>query len=151
MWKVFFSHIPSEDFRIRYNKPMHPTLHQLTTALQKSWSKDTSIWADKLPSDNPAHGQCVVSALVVQDYLGVNLLRVHAVGDGINENHYYNILDDGTTVDTTGFQYKVAVSLSPSPVDLSKGGYSTMRERLQDDEDTLRRYKLLRQHVDNII
>lgn len=94
-------------------------IKQITAALQKSWSADTSVWGDELPADNPARGQCVVSSLVVQDYLGGDLYRVQAMGDGINEKHYYNVLDDGTVIDTTRSQYKdLVVSLTPAPVDL---------------------------------
>ena len=105
-----------------------------------------------MPEDNPARGQCAVSSLVIQDYCGGDLARVHATGDGIDENHYYNRLDDGTLIDTTGQQYgNLKVSLTPNPVDLEKGGYGSMRERCLSDEDTLRRYNALSQSVQKLL
>jgi hypothetical protein len=120
---------------------------KLTKVLQGSWSSETSNWGGELPADNPARGQCVVSSLVVQDYLGGELVRVHAIGDGIDEKHYFNQLPDGTILDTTGMQYKKPVTFTVSPVDLEKKGYSTVRELRLDDEDTRRRYELLKRLV----
>lgn len=120
---------------------------QITKALQESWCPETSVWGNDLPADNPARGQCVVSSLVIQDFFGGDLFRVKAVGEGIDEKHYYNVLDDGTFIDTTGVQYQsMPVSLTPAPIDL-KEKYASIREKLLDDEDTNRRYERLRKLV----
>lgn len=41
-------------------------------ALKSSWSKETCYppWARGWTTENPTKGQCAVTALVVQDYLG---------------------------------------------------------------------------------
>ena len=122
-------------------------LTTLVKALQQSWKPETSTWGPELPLDNPARGQCVVSSLIVQDFFGGDLVRVHAQGEGIDENHYFNRLVDGTIVDTTGQQYLHPVILSPNPVDLTVGGFSTIRERCLEDEDTQRRYRVLKAYV----
>lgn len=105
------------------------------------------MWGEDLPRDNPPRGQCVVSSLVVQDFFGGDLFRVKAQGDGVDEKHYFNVLDDGTVIDTTRMQYKSKqVSLTPAPVDL-KGTYASIRDKVLDDQDTLRRYILLKERV----
>ena len=128
---------------------MKPDISHITEALRASWSPETSTWGEDLPVDNPARGQCAVSSLVVQDFLGGDLFRVRANGDGIDEKHYYNVLDDGSVIDTTREQYQgKVVSLTPAPVDL-EGKYVSIREKVLDNEDTRKRYELLRQLVND--
>ena len=128
---------------------MKPDISHITEALRASWSPETSTWGEDLPVDNPARGQCAVSSLVVQDFLGGDLFRVRANGDGIDEKHYYNVLDDGTVIDTTREQYQgKVVSLTPAPVDL-EGKYVSIREKVLDNEETRKRYELLRQLVND--
>ena len=128
---------------------MKPDILHITEALRASWCPETSTLGDDLPVDNPARGQCVVSSLVVQDFLGGDLFRVRVSGDGIDERHYYNVLDDSTVIDTTREQYQGRpVSLVPEPVDL-EGKYVSIREKVLDNEDTRKRYELLRQLVND--
>lgn len=128
---------------------MKPDILHITEALRASWCPETSTLGDDLPADNPARGQCAVSSLVMQDFLGGDLFRVRANGDGIDEKHYYNVLDDGTVIDTTREQYQgKVVSLTPAPVDL-EGKYVSIREKVLDNEDTRKRYELLRQLVND--
>ena len=128
---------------------MKPDILHITEALRASWCPETSTLGDDLPADNPARGQCAVSSLVVQDFLGGDLFRVRVSGDGIDERHYYNVLDDSTVIDTTREQYQgKAVSLTPAPVDL-EGKYVSIREKVLDNEDTRKRYELLRQLVND--
>ncbi len=116
----------------------------LTEALQKSWCKETSVAGEELPPNNPARGQCAVSSLVIQDYLGGDIVRVHVTGEGYDENHYFNCLEDGTIVDTTRMQYNGScVSMADHPKDFSSKAYSTMREWMLSDVDTAHRYELL--------
>lgn len=126
-----------------------PSLSELTTALHKAWSAETSVAGDKWPPDNPARGQCVVSSLVVQDYYGGDLIRFAVRGEGINENHYCNLLDDGTLLDTTRSQYTLPVTMQAHPVNLA--GYSSLREKRLDDEETRTRYELLKRRVAQIL
>jgi hypothetical protein len=126
-----------------------PSLSELTTALHKAWNAKTSVWDDDWPSDNPARGQCVPSSLVVQDYYGGDLIRFAVRGEGISENHYCNLLEDGTLLDTTRSQYAVPVTMQVYPVNLA--GYSSVREKRLDDEETRTRYELLKSRVAAIL
>jgi hypothetical protein len=130
-------------------KDNKPSLSDLTAALHKAWSGETSSWGDEWPPDNPARGQCVASSLVVQDYYGGNLIRFAVRGEEISENHYCNLLDDGTLLDTTRSQYKVPVTLQVHPVTLA--GYASVREKRLDDEETRTRYEVLKRRVDQIL
>ncbi len=119
-------------------------LDELTRALRDAWSAETS-YGGMATTENPARGQCVVSSLVVQDFLCGELQRVRVTGDNIDEKHYFNVLPDGTIVDTTGMQYgMMRVSFFSAPIDME--GYSSIREKVLDT-DTKQRYELLSDRV----
>lgn len=126
-----------------------PSLSELTAALRKAWSAETSSWGGKWLPDNPARGQCIASSLVVQDYYGGGLVRFAVRGEGIRENHYCNLLDDGTLLDATRSQYKVSVTLLMHPVDLSR--FSSLREKRLDDEEIRAQYEVLKRRVTRIL
>ncbi|EOP56121.1 hypothetical protein IKQ_01338 [Bacillus cereus VDM053] len=66
-------------------------------ALIKSWSIETS---SKWTSENPAKGQCGVTALVVQDLYGGEIKKTK-VGEVW---HFYNLID-GKVIDFTETQF----------------------------------------------
>lgn len=73
----------------------------LENTLIESWDEKTchpntsAMWTGK----NPALGQCAVTALVVQDYLGGQLARSETLA------HVWNILQDGSEVDLSRSQF----------------------------------------------
>jgi len=73
----------------------------VTRALARSWSRDTSAVPDVWSEKTPALGQCAVSALVVQDLFGGELLRCDV---GLT-SHYWNGLPTGGEVDLTRHQF----------------------------------------------
>lgn len=121
---------------------MKPSIENLLIALQKSWHRDTSYSPAEWSEVNPARGQCTVSALVIQHYLGGELQRYEVSGINTNETHYCNILPDGTVIDSTASQYKTPVTLSIKPIRLN-GFLSARDKRLADEETRLRYEKLL--------
>jgi hypothetical protein len=68
--------------------------------IRSAWTAATSADENWTP-DNPALGQCAVTALIIQDLLGGQLLR-GMFGD---VSHYWNLLPDGTQVDATRDQF----------------------------------------------
>ena len=121
-------------------------LDELTKALRESWSAETSH-GGVATAANPARGQCVVSSLVVQDFLDGELQRVRVTGGGIDEKHYFNQVD-GVRIDVTWSQYsQMDVNFAPSPINLKEA--ATVRDKVLD-EDTSRRYELLRERVNKI-
>lgn len=82
------------------------TLGDVEQAVREAWGADTCDPADGWHPDNPARGQCGVTALVVQDLLGGHLVlgEVH-----VNEQkagyHYWNRFGSGIDVDLTREQF----------------------------------------------
>jgi hypothetical protein len=126
------------------------SLQRLTQALHQAWDENTGYAnATSWTNENPSRGQCMTSSLVVQDYFGGDIVRYEVTADNLNETHYFNILEDGTRIDTTGAQYKIAVSMKPKPVQL--GAFISLREKRLSDEETHEKYLLLKSKVEAII
>jgi len=75
-------------------------LDKLKNALLKSWNKETAMggWM----AENPSLNQCAVTALVVQDFFGGDLLRCKMTN---GDSHYWNRLPNGDEVDLTYEQF----------------------------------------------
>lgn len=113
-------------------------------ALKKSWSKETSYpstqkdWSNK----NPAFGQCAVTALVVQDYFGGELLYCS------HYNHYWNRLLNMREIDLTRSQFENKITPCADTI--------VSREYILESESakkaiTSERYILLKKRVGEII
>lgn len=124
---------------------MKTSVETLVSALQKSWHRDTSYSPEEWNEDNSARGQCTVSALVIQHYLGGDLQRYKVEGPDIDEMHYCNVLPGGTVLDTTASQYKVPVTLTIAPFELK--GFSSARDKRLADKETRLRYERLLDRV----
>jgi hypothetical protein len=78
-------------------------------AVRASWSAETCDPAavGEWRPDNPALGQCGVTAFVVQDLFGGDLVlgEVHVDGRKV-ENHYWNRFGLGLDVDLTREQFR---------------------------------------------
>jgi len=97
------------------------SLAEIERAIRASWSADTCDPVD-LPwsPGNAAKGQCGVTALVVQDLLGGELLMAevrHA--DGSRQGvHYWNRLGEGVELDLTREQFAPDETVqAPEPVE----------------------------------
>jgi hypothetical protein len=102
---------------------------ELYRRLTKAWSSETG---SKWRRDNPACGQCSVTALVVQDLLGGELLKTRVAGAW----HFYNRID-GRRWDLTVSQFETPIGYDDLPssrqealADTSKQQYVTLVERL---------------------
>ena len=84
------------------------TIDVVRPVLRAAWGPDTCDPHD-LPDwrpDNPARGQCGVTALVVHDLLGGELILGEVWVDGARTgSHYWNRLPDGREVDLTAEQF----------------------------------------------
>lgn len=85
-------------------------LSKVEQALATSWGEDTS--AGGYSVEVPATGQCAVTALVLQDYLGGALMRtmVGAV------SHYWLRTDEGRDIDLTASQFDEPVAYAAGVV-----------------------------------
>ena len=81
---------------------------QLRPILEAAWGPDTCYpnASEEWRPDNPAREQCGMTALVVQDLLGGDLILAEVHVDGAKVGyHYWNLLPDGTEVDLTADQF----------------------------------------------
>ncbi|MEV0027715.1 hypothetical protein [Nocardia sp. NPDC050793] len=123
-------------------------LETLKRALRKSWSADTSSAPDWTEA-NIAKGQCAVTACVVQDYLGGDILNTVATLPGNKTiSHYFNVVD-GQTIDLTREQFPEGTTFTPPKA--KPGRYSSTREYCLSHESTRLRYELLRSRVADFV
>ncbi|MEH2522797.1 MULTISPECIES: YunG family protein [unclassified Bradyrhizobium] len=99
--------------------------------LRRSWSIETS---SRWRRDNPASGQCGVTALVVHDKFGGETLKTDVNGAW----HFYNRID-GSRVDFTMSQFDSPIGYDDVPSsrdealgDCSKQQYELLRSRVAD-------------------
>jgi hypothetical protein len=95
-------------------------ISDLERALRASWSERTCdpVDLETWSADNPALGQCGVSAAVIQDYLGGELLVAEVSNaDGSRQGvHYWNLLPDGGELDLTREQFRAGESIGEPSV-----------------------------------
>lgn len=77
-------------------------LKTLEDAIKRSWTRDTCYpdWAEHWSFRSPEYGQCLPTAMVVQDYKGGDLAYCS------HHQHYWNILPDGRDFDLTRSQFR---------------------------------------------
>lgn len=125
----------------------------LFQAISKSWARDTSADSENWNLDNPAWGQCAVTALTVQDFLGGELIRMDLTGHNdpkiaIMRSHYFNKIGEAE-LDISSSQfgdinrfYQFRYSQEVSVRD---------RSYLLDNKDTSARYACLRYEVARLL
>ena len=99
--------------------------------LRLCWSRSSSsLWSE----DNPARGQCGVTALVVQDHFGGELLKTPVDGKW----HFYNRLE-GVRCDFTAEQFRtppayldIAASREEAFADTDEGQYSYLSRKFDE-------------------
>lgn len=103
----------------------------LPAVFRECWRRETSYEPGKWSPENPTHGQCAITALVVQDLLGGDLLRAKVNG----AEHYWNRLPDSGELDLTRDQFGCAPTTTvPERVS---------REYVLSFSNTVRRYRKL--------
>lgn len=123
---------------------MNINMQTIKIALQKSWSAETSNSGD-WSIGNPSLGQCAITACIIQDYFGgeiVNSIVILQNGDKIS--HYLNLID-GKYIDLTSQQFNEgAIFSDPKP---KKKSSSSTREYCLSYENTNNRYEILKAKV----
>jgi uncharacterized protein (DUF952 family) len=106
------------------------SLADIERAIRVSWSRETCdpVDAEVWSAENPSRGQCAVTALVVQDLLGGELLlaEVHYPDGSRQGLHYWNRLGEGVELDLTREQFAPdeavqAAETAERPADLTTG------------------------------
>lgn len=101
------------------------------------WCKDTaypSCQNDYNQENDPTHGQCAITAILVHDMFGGTIHRVRVSGGG---THYFNQIN-GHYIDLTSDQFDLYHI--PLKYDINE---QIAREYCGKNPDTLKRYKLL--------
>jgi hypothetical protein len=120
------------------------TITDVERAVRAGWGADTCDPADLADwhPDNPARGQCGVTALVLNDFFGGDLVlgEVHVAGERTGM-HYWNRFGAGLEVDLTREQFR--------PEEVVVGGHVAQRppgppRRCREQYDLLRRRVLAR-------
>lgn len=116
-------------------------IEQLKQILLKSWDKDTCnpYQKEEWNKDNPSLGQCAITSLIVNDIFGGKIMRCMSPSG----SHYYNIVND-ERIDLTVDQF-----LGEFPQ--YENSEERTREYLLSNEDTKKRYSLLKGKVDQKI
>lgn len=113
------------------------TLPGFIERIERAWCKKTSADPDKWSEFLPEHGQCAVTALVVQDILGGQLLRAEI--DGVS--HYWNRLPGRGHLDLCAGQF-------PQDAECTSEVVERERDYVLSFPDTLARYELLRDRLE---
>ena len=113
------------------------TATEMRGKVESVWRADTSASPGRWTPTNPSIGHCAVTALLVQDWCGGDLLRAKVDG----ESHYWNRLPDGSEVDITRDQFG-----DPEPV--IPAGEIRTREYVLSFPATILRYEMLKTRVE---
>ena len=116
---------------------------KITKIIEDSWSSQTSRWSDTWNENDPSWGQCDVTALLVQDYLGGIILCQEVRGIGFSAFHYWNEVN-GKTID-------IAAGQIPPLCKFQNFSVSRKREDLLKMKSMNKRYSLLKTRVDSKI
>lgn len=112
------------------------TLDDLRQRLAACWDAETSASPEEWSEVNPSRGQCAITAMIVQDIFGGDLLRTTVNG----ESHYYNRLPGGEVIDLTFDQFPDGSAYDAEPIVRD-------RDYVGSSESTMRRYTLLTQRL----
>jgi len=87
--------------------PAPVTLARLEEAIRASWDRETTEEPDVWTDENPAYGNCAVTALVVRDYLGGGVVAGGVLRGGAPvDRHAWNRLPSGLEVDLSRDQFR---------------------------------------------
>ncbi|MGY0491991.1 YunG family protein [Streptomyces sp. WG-D5] len=118
------------------------SLLDLDAALRSAWSADTTSpdGAHRWSPKNPAWGQCDITALVVNDLFGGDLMCGEVyLTDGTQEGyHWWNRLPSGIELDLTREQFRLGERVTnarvvvrpPGPLKRRWEEYLILRERV---------------------
>lgn len=130
-------------------------LERLHQTVRECWSAETSADAEVWTAQKPSWGQCAVTACLVQDFFGGEILWALAVTpDDRRHSHYFNRLSDGSVLDLTYDQFPPGTELAPRggcPRLMGLDGrlHESTRDYILSYPATNLRYERLRTEVGN--
>ncbi|MFJ4919946.1 hypothetical protein [Streptomyces sp. NPDC088725] len=117
-------------------------LTDIERAIRSSWGADTCTpeYRSRWSTDNPARDQCGVTAMVVNDLLGGELIRGEVRVNGEQTDfHWWNRLGMGVEIDLTREQF--------GPEEIVTGGDVIPRPPVGELRRLREEYELLRDRV----
>lgn len=96
----------------------------LYRALARAWSSETSSPTHAWSPTNPAQNHCSVTALIVQDYFGGEILSTRTSGG----THFYNLID-GKRWDLTVSQFAEPIPFDDTRSNREAAFADTSREK----------------------
>jgi hypothetical protein len=96
-----------------------PALADVEQALRASWTMESSDDPDKWSPENPALGQCAVSALIIRALYGGDIVIATVLdrdGERTPDGHAWNVLPSGEQVDFSFDQFLDGEGLGPEIV-----------------------------------
>jgi hypothetical protein len=96
-----------------------PALADVEQALRASWTMESSDDPDKWTPENPALGQCAVSALIIRALYGGDIVIATVLdrdGERTPDGHAWNVLPSGEQVDFSFDQFLDGEGLGPEIV-----------------------------------
>lgn len=116
-----------------------PTMNSaLVNKIKNNWCQETAhpAYASRWSKDNPSAGQCLVTALLIQDELGGDIYDCK-VG---RSRHFYNVVN-GEKIDLTFDQFPAGSECKDDRI--------RDRKSLLSNADTRQRYELLKELVNS--
>jgi hypothetical protein len=117
------------------------TTQSIEKAIRQAWSRDTCypLVQNKWSTQRPELGQCAVTALVVQDIFGGDIVY------NSKFDHFWNVLPSGRKVDLTKGQFDTRVTGPAVTVE---------RTEILESEDAIKfntktRYLLLKKRIES--
>lgn len=120
-------------------------LNKLEKALHKSWSKETSYCPAEWNELNPSFGQCAITALIVNDYFGGDIVWSEALLPNGQKIYHFSNMVKGKEVDLTCSQFPEGTIISKGVE--KKKDFASTREYLLSYEDKKLRYAVLKEKV----
>ena len=122
-------------------------LEQLHHKLKKAWCAATSSDPAQWNARKPAYGQCAVTACLVQDHFGGEIVWSQVTEkDGSKISHYFNKIN-GNEIDLTRDQFSREAVFSPTQP--KTGNFNTTRDYVLSFPATQQRYALLKKRMDD--
>lgn len=117
---------------------------RLEKAIKQAWCKETSSDSNWTP-ENPALGQCAVTALVINAYFGGKIVWAEAIlPDNKKVSHYFNFINE-MEIDLTRQQFPKETIIPPGTDKLK--GFPTTKDYVLSFPATQERYKLLLRRI----
>ena len=117
---------------------------EVKMAIKQAWDKMTCypLVKNEWNKDKPEIGQCAVTSLVIQDFLGGYIVFNQTY------DHFWNVLPSGSHLDLTRKQFENDPDLK---IDAYVNRYDILFSASAKEQNTYNRYKLLKRRIHRLL